>query len=236
MVAVPAGAFDRGCAPSGGHSCDAQRSATPARSLTLGAFSIDLTEVTRADYQRCVAAGGCTPPAGASAGADDAPVVNVTWEQARSFCAWDGKRLPTEAEWEKAARGTRPTGGSAAHHAFPWGTDLPDPGCERAVHALCSARPAGPASVGGRAAGASPHGALDMAGNVAEWVADWYGASYYADAPAADPPGPSSGDARLVRGGSFALTGSALQTWDRSSFFPPATAAPDIGFRCATSR
>jgi formylglycine-generating enzyme required for sulfatase activity len=74
-----------------------------------------------------------------------------------------------------------------------------------------------------------------MAGNVAEWVADWYGETYYTDAPATDPAGPASGDARVVRGGSFAQTGSALQTWDRSSFFRPGTSWPDIGFRCAKS-
>ncbi|HIE56977.1 MAG TPA: hypothetical protein EYP88_01915, partial [Anaerolineales bacterium] len=123
-------------------------------------------------------------------GYENHPAVEVTWYGANAYCQWAGLRLPTEAEWEKAARGTD-------GRRFPWGDEID---CEHAQYANCRG---GLQPVGSKPAGASPYGALDMAGNVWEWVADWYADDYYANSPYENPPGPESGRTRVLRGGSW---------------------------------
>jgi serine/threonine-protein kinase len=221
---VAAGGFDMGA--EGGDDL-------PLHHVTLAAFTIDRTEITVARYAACVAAGCCTPPTydGSYSGREpyygneefaEYPVIFVTWEQARRYCEGLGKRLPTEAQWEFAARGTdwRP---------YPWGTDGPS----RSLANYDRPRENGDTQpVGAHESGASPYGALDMAGNVWEWVNDWYDPAYYATSPEADPPGPETGVARVVRGGSFASSEDELFAFYRLSFLPAESLAT-VGFRCA---
>lgn len=219
MVRILAGPFVMG----GGQEADEQ----PRRTVVLAAFDIDADEVTRADYARCVVAGACKPPAGASAG--DArsrlPVTGVTWHDADAFCRWAGKRLPTEAEWERAARGTD-------GRTYPWG-DAVD--CTRANfgnydgEGRCPHNPGRPVEVGTFSAGGAIH---DLAGNVWEWVADWYDARYYAHAPSVNPKGPRHGQRRVVRGGACCSMFGLPRASNRNAF-PPDYRDDDLGFRCA---
>jgi formylglycine-generating enzyme required for sulfatase activity len=187
MVCVPAGEFIMGSDEGGS---DEQ----PVYTVYLDAFYIDETEVTNAQYQKCVEAGGCDPPVKTTfydqADYAQHPVVYVSWSDADAYCRWAGKRLPTEAEWEKACRG-------ADGRTYPWGEGLD---CDHAHYAGCGA---GTVSVGSKLKGASPYGALDMVGNVWEWVADWYDPGYYSQSPGHNPPGPDSGTAKVLRGGSW---------------------------------
>ncbi len=159
-VAVPAGAFVMG-ADRGGEADE-----RPRHTLTLPAFRIDRNEVTRGQYLRCVSARACTAPRELGPRVHDPmqPVVGVSWTQARAYCAWAHGRLPTEREWEKAARGTD-------GRTFPWGEDRPTP--DRAVFGR-GGHTGAPDPVGQRPRGASPYGALDMAGNVWEWTESPY--------------------------------------------------------------
>ncbi|MEZ4229457.1 MAG: formylglycine-generating enzyme family protein [Polyangiaceae bacterium] len=170
MTRIPAGPFTMG-ADSGG-----EQDEHPAHVVTLGAYWLDKTEVTNAAYRECMTAKACRPyKAGpwATYGADRAfrgdqqPVVGVSWEDAKTFCEWKGKRLPTEAEFEKAARGPGP-GGGAEDRTFPWGNDKPD-GKKHGVWGRQVTE-----NVGSYPEGAGPYGNLDMAGNVWEWMADYY--------------------------------------------------------------
>jgi len=212
---VPAGPFMMGCNASVDSDCHEDEK--PYHQVTLPAFTIDLHEVTGSEYAACSAAGVC--PA-ADTSQSNGPVVLTTWSAASAFCTWKGKRLPTEAEWEKAARGTD-------GRIYPWGNSAPD--CTRAQTASCGGTP-GP--VGAHPAGASPYGVLDMAGNVWEWVADWYQTDYYAQSPSESPPGPSTGTNRIRRGGATAFTDPAPRVSLRVST-PPNTADTTTGFRCA---
>jgi formylglycine-generating enzyme required for sulfatase activity len=226
MVDIPVGPFQMGCSAEDSRCAHNEE---PLHTVTLEAYQIDKYEVTNAQYARCVAAGKCSPPSHTSSftridyyGASRYaryPVVTVDWAQAMAYCAWAGKRLPTESEWEKAARGTDT-------RIYPWGNEAPD--CQRANFQGCEDDTA---QVGSRPAGASPYGVMDMAGNVSELVADWYDAKYYTTSPVQNPMGPSSGKYRVLRGGSlaegFALQRASFRYWyspDRSNF--------KTGFRC----
>jgi formylglycine-generating enzyme required for sulfatase activity len=227
MVAVPGGPGGMGCdqAVESGLDCNSVSRELPHHVVTLSPFAIDRTEVSQAAWRRCMNAGACPAPTAAWAADPDPETLaatDVTWEMARGYCSWAGKRLPTEAEWERAARGRG--------QRYPWGAAQPDCDHAPAVDIGCGlARP----RIGSRPAGASPYGALDMAGGVAEWVSDWYDAAYYASSPPEDPPGPATGTLRIVRGGSWASEAPELAF--RTSF--RALSAPDqglpfIGFRC----
>jgi formylglycine-generating enzyme required for sulfatase activity len=224
MVPVPAGEFEMGCTDNLG-GCMEGGMDLPAHAVVLSAFEIDKTEVTQAAYAACVVAGACTRPSGRRYTPDRTPtfpVTEVSWEQAVRYCAWVGKRLPTEAEWEKTARGTDA-------RMYPWGDAAPT--CALATFEGCGD---GPRPVGSTPAGASPYGALDLAGNVQEWVADFYSSTDYAAGPARDPGGPNRGNSgHSVRGGGYRYDAwhlrSAVRLWD------PGAPADDLGFRCARS-
>jgi formylglycine-generating enzyme required for sulfatase activity len=225
MASVPAGPFLRGCNEAIDPACDEDEHVLTE--LTLSAFEIEVEEVTQARYRDCVEAGDCTVPHCTSGplvwdpdGTPAHPVVCVTWAQAAAYCAWRGARLPTEAEWEKAARGDN-------GRRFPWGNAEGD--CQHANTGGCDLAPA---DVGSRPAGASPYGALDLAGNVCEWVADYYSADYFVEAPSVDPTGPTDGTHRAVRDGHFLAPRSDSRTSARRGIAPDA-AHPVLGFRCA---
>jgi hypothetical protein len=171
-------------------------------------------------YETCVAAGVCDVPPMDDHALSGKPVV-VTWSAAQAYCRWVGGRLPTEAEWEKAARGTDA-------RVYPWGNEQPYCSCANyaSLEGPCAV---GPADAGSYPAGASPYGVLDMAGNVAEWVGDWHDPGYYAVSPAENPHGPGSGQYRVARGGSWEDFYAYIRVAERVAY-PPEEVA--LGFRC----
>jgi formylglycine-generating enzyme required for sulfatase activity len=217
LVPVEAGSMMMGCNQADDALC--VNDELPYHAVSISRFEIDETEVTQRAYAACVDDGACTPPSDAYDPNVELPVVYVDWDQANAFCHFVNERLPTEAEWEMAARG--PDG-----RIYPWGDAPPD--CELANVAGCgdALEP-----VGTHLAGASYYGALDMAGNAMEWVADYYDASYYAASPPSDPQGPASGTYRSKRGGSFLGDPQTVRVSYRVEGFPVGLA--NLGFRCA---
>jgi len=217
----------------------------PLHQVALSAYAIDQTEVVRADWTRCVEAGVCEaiPPhcdqAEEDVDPDQLPVVCISWQQASSYCTWTGGRLPTEAEWEKAARGDDGA-------LWAWGPVPPT--CNTANHrfppAYCETGPL----VVGSYSGTSAYGLYDTVGNVWEWTADWYDFVYYKEAPDGDPPGPSGEDCaetidgiemtcrfRVMRGGAYNTTESNTRAAVRSPVLPHVFDV-NIGVRCAYDR
>ncbi|MFZ6182890.1 formylglycine-generating enzyme family protein [Nannocystis pusilla] len=237
MEKIDRGRFTLGCRSRRDPDCEADE--RPARQVHLDSFMIARHEVTWKDYAACVAGGGCSTIATARCevwtgdafvrGAalapaflgEDHPVVCATWQQAVDYCAWKGKRLPTEAEWERAARGPD------ARAQYPWG-DAP-PTCARAHTHECGTTTA---PIGQRPAGASPDGIHDLAGNASEWVADWYDKKAYRHDTHRNPTGPQRGEVRVVRGGSYYDGLGNLRTSYRYGLSPQ-WGYGTVGFRCA---
>jgi formylglycine-generating enzyme required for sulfatase activity len=212
-VAIPAGPFTEG-------STRGDEDERPVRKVTVKAFAIDRTEVTRGDYAACVTSGHCQATAQKTAvdGSDaKLPITGVDWNDAQAYCKFAGGRLPSEVEWEKAARGTD-------GREYPWGNDLD---CARANwgsfegEGPCAGKnPGHPVAVGQYPTGASPYGLLDMGGNVWEWVADKYD----------EDPG-----RRVVRGGSCCTFFVGPRAANRNAWAPDHRDG-DLGFRCAAGR
>jgi len=232
MVLVPAGEFTMGSNEGSSHD-------KPEHKVFLDAYYMDMYEVTVGHYAKFLEATGMNPPPMWTTMDQPAyqnhPVVNVDWQDANNYCRWAGKRLPTEAEWEKAARGTD-------GRIYPWGNDPPDP--RRANYGKekwnkhAALLPAGQLKDG-----KSPYGIYDLAGNVWEWVSDWYDPDYYPTSPSRNPQGPESGKYKVLRGGSWDFAPEDLRSSRRDLNIPsstdydsPAYQNFNSGFRCATNQ
>jgi formylglycine-generating enzyme required for sulfatase activity len=225
MVVIPAGPFIRGTDAGGFDE-------RPPRTIVLDAFRIDRYEVTNHQYGQFVTATRhrkAGPPSryaknvSKMRGANQ-PVVYVSWEDADAYCRWKGKRLPTEAEWEKAMRGTD-------GRLWPWGnTEQPNGANWARVNDGYEVA----ASVGIFKSDVSPYGVADGAGNVMEWVEDWYSETYYRESPEKNPPSPDHGTYRVLRGGGYTTTGGDLRITSRSKMMADFR-DETIGFRCAAA-
>jgi formylglycine-generating enzyme required for sulfatase activity len=242
LVFIPAGSFTMGMtsdqvnallAQCSKCSASAFQASMPAHQVYLSNYWIYKTEVTNRMYSLCVSNGYCTTPNNTSSNTrqdyynissyQDYPVVYVNWHQANQYCLWAGGRLPTEAEWEKAARGTDA-------RLFPWGDQYP-------MNSLANVAPFvnDTTAVGSYPQGVSPYGVFDMAGNVYEWVFDWFGSDYYSNSLENDPTGPSQSDHnpiwRSVKGGSWGWTGG-IATSGYHDGWGPDESGSGVGFRC----
>ena len=220
MGLVPAGEFTMG-------SDEGDDDEQPVHRVVLDGFYLDTFEVTNGRFAKFVAAIQSEPPWGFAD--QETPVIHaerpvrwVTWLEATGYCLWAGKRLPTEAEWEKAARG--PDG-----RVYPWGNDPPTPA--QAVFGLKEGAET-VAFIGNRDPGRSPYGIHDLAGNLYEWVADWYDDAFYQTTPTRNPRGPVEGTAKVQRGGSYINQPYRLRSAFRTKG-DPTEHDPHVGFRCA---
>jgi len=245
QLLVPAGILTMG-----GMDVYRESDELPVHEVKLNAFWIDQVEVTNGMYNLCVQAGSCRPPVKINSDNrpeyfgnpefQDYPVVNVAWYDANAYCLWAGRSLPTEAQWEYAARGND-------KRNFPWGDEPPNQYNSNSINLVGDT-----SRVGSYAEGISPFGALDMAGNVWEWVADRYRPDYYAKSPSENPTGPDENevfsDLRVMRGGSFQEDWTILRLSNRGFLAgPSSTAQPTdeayygkisskVGFRCAADQ
>jgi formylglycine-generating enzyme required for sulfatase activity len=216
MRLVSAGEFSMG---SGSGDTDE----VPVHPVYLDAYYIDKYEITNSQYKECVLAGACYKPNDVSNYENsqyaDHPVLYLDWDMAKTYCGWRGAQLPTEAQWEKAARGTD-------GRTYPWGEGID---CSKANYLSCTGSTS---DVTTHQSGISPYGVFDMAGNVWEWVADWYSENYYETSPAHNPTGPDSGTLRVLRSGAWNVGSDVARTSLRNAK-PPSSFDNDIGFRCA---
>jgi len=223
LLYVPAGEFLMG-------STDAVKSSEmPQHAVTLDAYWIDQTDVTNAMYTKCVLAGKCLLPSDTShygnSNYTNHPVVYVSWNDANAYCSWAERRLPTEAEWEKAARGT-------VGRIYPWGNQSPDSSLLNYNNNVGDTT-----EVEKYASGKSIYGAYDMAGNVWQWVNDWFDDTYYQSSPSSNPLGPDTGQYRVMHGGSWDTPDgdyTHVRAADRFKDSPEST-YNNVGFRCARS-
>lgn len=222
MMYIPSGEFLMG-------SETGEINEFPVHKVYLDAYWIDKYEVTNATYKRCVDEGKCSPPSDGSAYLiqsnygipefNDYPVIYVNWNMAKTYCEWRGDRLPTEAEWEKAARGID-------QRTYPWGESID---CARANFGNCLSSPT---KVGSYFQGISPYGVHDMSGNAWEWVNDWYDEKYYQYSPSSNPQGPAFGEHHILRGGAWHLSDYYVRITSRNSD-ENAVLSAYFGFRCA---
>ncbi|MDP6595061.1 MAG: formylglycine-generating enzyme family protein [Candidatus Poribacteria bacterium] len=218
MVRIPAGSFQMG-------SRDGESNETPVHKVQLDAFYMDVHEVTVGQFREFVNQSGCSyegdwdDVAKYSAG-DDYPMIYVTWSDATAYAKWVGKRLPTEAEWEYAARG------GLAGKRYPWGDEM-----TKAHYGSWNGGRGTTKAVG--SFGVNRYGLYDMAGNVWEWCQDWYSKDYYQNSPTKNPPGPDTGSKRVLRGGSWGSTTSPLRVALRNDS-PPNSGGNSAGFRCVS--
>ena len=244
QVFIPAGSFRMGALDAKGAEDE-----KPDHQVTMPAFWMDKLEVTNSMYMICVQAGACEPPAEFKSEHHDTyfntdeyadfPVLYVSWGEATNYCSWAGKRLPTEAEWERAARGDD-------FRNFPWGDERPGSTQANFNYTIRDVT-----RVGSFPAGASPYGVLDMSGNVWEWVSDFYDANYYGSSVASNPTGPLAavglGFRHVIRGGSYQDVEKDIRVASRGFASGPNPDANDmesveylgessfkIGFRCAS--
>jgi formylglycine-generating enzyme required for sulfatase activity len=220
LAYVPAGSFIMGMGIGN----------VPQKTINVDGFWISVSDVTNKMYGQCVTTGNCAPPAQevgtpvySNPDYGDYPVVGVTWDMAANYCKWAQGALPTEAQWEKAARGQDSS-------VYPWGSD--NPGCDLLNYSGCLGHLSG---VNDYPAGRSPYGLLDMAGNVYQWVNDFYAEQYYDSMPASNPTGPASGDSHVIRGSSFESDAAQLQSAIRH-FGGQGYHSRDLGFRCVVNQ
>ena len=222
MSLVPPGEFTMGD--------DGYYAEDPVHQVYLDAFYIDIYEITNIAYSHCVDAEGCNLPSQTDSFTrssyygnpefDNYPVIYVNWDQAKTYCEWRGGYLPTEAQWEKAARGTD-------GRRYPWGEEKFD--CEKTNYSDCVGDTV---PVGSYESGKSPYGLYDMSGNAWEWTADWYAEDYYSISPTSNPLGPDSGKFRVVRGTWLCRYDGYLRSAYRC-YIAPEISNNIIGFRCA---
>ena len=243
MVYVPAGEFLMGSADAdidailaGCKDCrrDWYTNEQPQHKVYLDAFWIDQTEVTNTQYKKCVQAATCLDSKYANDSrynGDNQPIGGVDWYNAKAYCEWAGRQLPTEAQWEKAARGTD-------GRIYPWGDQTAT--CEYAVMYLMGdsigagcGKGGFPWAVRSKPKGVSPYGALDMAGNVYEWTADWYDEKYYGSSPPTNPTGPTSGQRRAMRSGNYKDIAEVMRAARRFGNNPQSGGEDYYGFRCS---
>ena len=208
QVFIPPGVFRMGAETSDALAAPEEQ---PSRAVYLDGYWLDRTEVTNEMYARCVSAGACQPPERFDSATrlsyyddldyNDYPVIYVSWQDANAYCRWAGRTLPSEAQWEKAARG--PDG-----RTYPWGEKAPT-----ALTANFDKRIGDTTPSDAYQDSASPYGALNMAGNVQEWVADWFQSNAFQLAPAYEPVGPGAGEYRLLRGGSWLSRSAPFAAW-----------------------
>ena len=241
IIYIPAGAYLMGSLET---DTGVDNDEIPQHSVYLNAFWMDQTVVTNAMYARFLnemgdqlkerstwldagdedvlifQQGGIWKPI---KGFENHPAVEVTWFGARAYCQWAGRRLPTEAEWEIAARGA--VSGGDNERIYPWGDEID---CDKAQYANCGG---GLLPVNSKPAGASPTGVLGLSGNTWEWVSDWYADDYYAESPSENPNGPTEGVTRVLRGGSWEYDWKHLRAANRRHN-GPSVSMHDYSFRC----
>lgn len=231
MVLIPAGAYEMGSRKSlleldptsiFQHDRHMLGPEDPAHEVILDGFFIDRHETTNAEYRKYIEKTGARTPRymkDAEFNQPSQPVVGIDWKEAEEYCRWRGKRLPTEAEWEKAGRGQAPV-------KYPWGNEPPD---ETRLNFNGNHGKTQP--VGSFENGKSAYGVYDLSGNVAEWVADWHFPEYYLFSPKENPPGPEKGTYKVIRGGNWRSNGEDVRLTYRNATTPKIR-NNGIGFRC----
>ena len=221
MVLIPAGEFAMG-------SDRGQDDEQPVHRALLSAFYLDAYEVTVSRYAEFLATQKPDPPfkwnEATSGSHENKPVIGINWYDARDYCRWVGKRLPTEAQWEMAARGNE-------GRIYPWGNVHPTKGHANAGQIKWRGYET-LTNVGQFELGKTPNGVYDLAGNLWEWVADWYDSAYYQFSPRENPTGPSAGPLRVLRGGAWNNDSKSIRSANRAGYAPDAR-RNDLGFRCA---